>query len=71
MAAVSEPVRVLFLWRPAVRNPDDDTVLEAAVNGRANAIVTFNFRAFGKVAERFGVMVLSPGEALTRLERKT
>ncbi|MBZ9967015.1 PIN domain-containing protein [Mesorhizobium sp. BR1-1-2] len=42
MAAVSEPVRLLFLWRPAVRDPDDDTVLEAAVNGRANAIVTFN-----------------------------
>ena len=49
----------------------DDMVLEAAVNGRADAIVTFNLRDFGKVAERFGIMVLSPGEALRRLERKT
>ncbi|MER9063885.1 hypothetical protein [Mesorhizobium sp. M0698] len=46
-------------------------VLEAAVNGRADAIVTFNLRDFGKVAERFSIMVLSPGEALRRLERKT
>ncbi|WP_245525750.1 PIN domain-containing protein [Mesorhizobium sp. M00.F.Ca.ET.216.01.1.1] len=69
--AVAEPVRLVFLWRPAVRDPEDDMVLEAAVNGRADAIVTFNLRDFGKVAERFGIMVLSPGEALRQLERKT
>ncbi|WP_036259300.1 putative toxin-antitoxin system toxin component, PIN family [Mesorhizobium sp. WSM3224] len=71
VAAVAEPVRLVFLWRPAVRDPDDDMVLEAAVNGRADAIVTFNLRDFDKVAERFGTIVLSPGEALRRLERKT
>ncbi|WP_352747946.1 putative toxin-antitoxin system toxin component, PIN family [Mesorhizobium sp. M0185] len=71
VAAVAEQVRLVFLWRPAVRDPDDDMVLEAAVNGRADAIVTFNLRDFGKVAERFGIMVLSPGEALRRLEKKT
>ncbi|MER9616770.1 putative toxin-antitoxin system toxin component, PIN family [Mesorhizobium sp. M0207] len=71
VAAVAEPVRLVFLWRPAVRDPDDDMVLEAAVNGGADAIVTFNLRDFGKVAERFGIMVVSPGEALKRLEKKT
>jgi putative PIN family toxin of toxin-antitoxin system len=70
VAAVVEPVRLAFLWRPAVRDPDDDMVLEAAVNGRADAIVTFNIRDFGKVAERFGVEVLLPGEAVGRLEGK-
>ena len=44
-------------------------VLETAVNGRADAIVTFNRRDFIPVAERFGVAVLSPGEAVQRLEQ--
>jgi hypothetical protein len=46
-------------------------VLEAAVNGRADAIVTFNIRDFSGAAERFGVAVLSPGETVRRLETKS
>ncbi|RVU18183.1 putative toxin-antitoxin system toxin component, PIN family [Methylobacterium oryzihabitans] len=68
IAAVAEPVRLAFLWRPAVRDPDDDMVLEAAVNGRAEAIVTFNRRDFGVVGARFGIDILSPGDAWKRLE---
>jgi hypothetical protein len=47
---VAEPVRLSFLWRPTLRDPDDDMVLEAAVNGRADAIVTFNHRDFVIIA---------------------
>lgn len=68
VAAVAEPVRLAFLWRPAVRDPNDDMVLEAAVNGRADAIVTFNARDFRGVARHFGVRVLAPGEAWEALE---
>ena len=68
VAAVAEPVRLAFHWRPALRDPDDDMVLEAAANGQAEAIVTFNKRDFAAVSERFGVEVLSPGEALRKLE---
>ncbi len=71
IAAVVEPVRLAFLWRPVVRDPDDDMVLEAAVNGRADALVTFNIRDFGSMAEKFGVAVLSPGETVRRLEKRT
>ena len=71
VAAVAEPVRLAFLWRPAVPDPDDDMVLEAAVNGQADAIVTFNVRDFGNAAERFGIEVLAPGKALRRLEAET
>lgn len=70
VAAVGEPVRLAFLWRPALRDPDDDMVLEAAVNGRADPIVTFNVRDFREVAVRFGVKVLAPGEAWKALEVK-
>ena len=45
-------------------------VLETAVNGQADAIVTLNLRDFGSVAERFGIAVLLPGEALRRLEER-
>lgn len=68
VTATAEPVRLAFLWRPALRDPDDDMVLETAVNGRAHAIVTFNRRDFVSTAERFGVEVWSPGVALQRLE---
>jgi len=70
IAAVAEPVHLAFLWRPAVRDPDDDMVLEAAANGRAEAVVTFNVRDFAGVAERFGIRVLTPGEAVQRLEAR-
>ena len=68
VGAVAEPVRLAFLWRPMVRDSDDDMVLEAAVNGNAQAIVTFNIRDFGKAASQFGIDVISPGEAWKRME---
>jgi predicted nucleic acid-binding protein len=64
--ALAEPVETHFLWRPQLRDPGDELVLEAAVNGRANAIVTFNQRDFGEVPMRFGVEVLAPADALRR-----
>uniref|UniRef100_B0T2W8 PIN domain-containing protein n=1 Tax=Caulobacter sp. (strain K31) TaxID=366602 RepID=B0T2W8_CAUSK len=68
VAATAQPVRLAFLWRPAVRDPDDDMVLETAANGQADAIVTYNKRDFGKVAQRFGVELWLPGEAMRKLE---
>jgi putative PIN family toxin of toxin-antitoxin system len=67
VATVSVPVRLAFLWRPTLRDPDDDMVLETAVNGRADAIVTFNRRDFIPAMEQFGIEVLSPGAAIERL----
>jgi predicted nucleic acid-binding protein len=47
---------------------DDDMVLETAINGRADGIVTFNRRDFEPAKARFGIAVLSPGEAVRHLE---
>jgi predicted nucleic acid-binding protein len=41
-------------------DPDDDMVLEAAVNGRAEAVATFNARDFAGVVEEFGIELLTP-----------
>ena len=70
VAAVAEPVRLAFLWRPTLPDADDDMVLEAAVNGGADGIVTFNLRDFGPAAEQFGIAVLPPGEAVKQLEKR-
>jgi putative PIN family toxin of toxin-antitoxin system len=63
-AALVEPVEVRFLWRPQVRDPSDEMVLEAAVNGRADALVTYNVRDFALAGERFAVPVLRPPDLL-------
>lgn len=68
LAAVAEPVMLAFLWRPLLPDADDDMVLETAVNGGAEAIVTFNRRDFMLTTRQFGIEVLSTGEALERLE---
>jgi predicted nucleic acid-binding protein len=65
--AMAEPVETHFLWRPQLRDPGDEPVLEAAVNGRAPTIVTFNQRDFGSVPLRFGIEVLSPLNAYRRI----
>jgi predicted nucleic acid-binding protein len=61
--AMVEPVEAHFMWRPQLRDPADELVLEAAVNGRAPALVTFNRRDFGSVPALFGIDVLTPAEA--------
>ena len=66
LASAMEPVTVHIAWRPQLRDPSDEMVLEAAINGRANAIVTFNVKDFAPAA-RFGVAVLRPSEVLDKV----
>lgn len=65
--AMVEPVETHFMWRPQLRDPADELVLEAAVNGRAAALVTFNRRDFGAAPAQFGIDVLTPAEAIRRI----
>lgn len=57
---------IFFLWRPHLRDPLDELVLETAVAGRCRAIVTHNVRHFVGT-EKFGIEVLPPGELLKRI----
>jgi predicted nucleic acid-binding protein len=68
-ASAAEGVDVNFRWRPQLTDPDDEFVLEAAVNGQADALVTHNVRDFRNAAPRFGLRVLLPRELLKELER--
>jgi putative PIN family toxin of toxin-antitoxin system len=60
LAAVSEPVRLSFLWRPWLKDPADEMVLETAVNGAADRLVTFNMRRLGAAVHSFGIVPAPP-----------
>ena len=61
LASVIEPVQLRFLWRPTLKDPSDEMVLETAVNGRADRLVTFNLRHLGQAAREFGMSADIPG----------
>jgi len=69
VVAMAEPVETHFLWRPQLRDPGDEMVLEAAVNGRAQAIVTFNLRDFGSAPKDFGLKVMVPRDVMERIRK--
>lgn len=69
MSQFIEPVHLHYLWRPQLRDPADEMVLETALNGRANALVTLNVNDFVP-ASHFRLSVLNPGECLRRLQQE-
>lgn len=52
LASVAHLQDVHFLWRPFLRDPDDDMVLECAVASGSRFIVTHNMKDFRRVEER-------------------
>jgi putative PIN family toxin of toxin-antitoxin system len=67
LAALIEPIKLHFRWRPQSRDPNDEMLLEAAINGHADALVTYNTSDF-MAAERFGIGVLTPAELLKKVK---
>jgi putative PIN family toxin of toxin-antitoxin system len=63
LASRSHLQEIHFLWRPFLRDPDDDMVLELAVAARFPYIVTHNTNDF-RQSERFGVSAISPRDFL-------
>jgi hypothetical protein len=59
IALVAEPIRISSLWRPMLPDPGDDLVLETAVNGRAEVVVTFNRRDFAPASARFAFEIVA------------
>ena len=68
-AAAVEPVEISFRWRPQLRDPVDELMLEAAVNGHADAVVTHNVSDFAPASARLGVRVLTPAQLLKELSK--
>jgi predicted nucleic acid-binding protein len=69
LVRVSTPVHLRFLWRPRLRDPADEMVLETAVNGEADWLVTFNLRHLAGAAREFGIRALRPCDAWREIRR--
>jgi putative PIN family toxin of toxin-antitoxin system len=69
LAALIEPVELHFRWRPQVSDPGDEMVLEVAISGNADAVVTYNVADFAAAADRFGIVVLRPADVLKKVKR--
>jgi len=62
IVAISHRTKLHFLWRPFLKDSFDDKVLETAVNGKADAIITFNTKDFEGVKKHFNIEILTPTE---------
>jgi predicted nucleic acid-binding protein len=69
LASAAEPVTIRYSWRPQLPDPTDELVLEAAINGRADALVTHNVRHFAQAAARFGLRLARPIEVLEEIRQ--
>ena len=63
LESVAEGVLVLTRLRPLSPDPDDDMVVDVAINGHADILLTQNIKDL-QVAERFGIRTLTPGDFL-------
>ena len=66
ICAISNSVKIHYLWRPILKDPFDDHILELAVNAQAESIITFNTDDFKECIE-FGITVEKPKEFLLRI----
>ena len=66
LCQVSEHRKIFFLWRPFLKDPKDDMVLELAVESEVDFIVTHNLRDFVGV-EQFGISAITPQEFLRKI----
>ncbi len=65
--SIAEPIVVIQKPRPLSPDPNDDMILDVAINGQADAIVTQNTKHFAVAARRYGIRVLTPAELLSSL----
>lgn len=58
--------KVFYLWRPFLRDPKDDMVLELAVASESDFIISYNKKDF-QGSENFGIKVFTPKEFLKKI----
>lgn len=68
LCSIAIRTKIYYLWRPCLRDPGDEMILEAAVASRCDYIVTFNKKDFVG-SERFGILAVTPKEFLTILAK--
>lgn len=66
LCAVGIKTKIFYLWRPFLKDPFDDHILEVTIQSNAKTIVTFNKKDF-REAEKLGIKILTPKEFLNEM----
>ena len=66
LCAISNPHPIFYLWRPLVHDPDDDFLIDLAIEAQADFIISYNRRDL-KPAEKLGIMIVTPKEFLQKM----
>ena len=69
ICTIGNKCKIFFLWRPFLKDPKDDFVLELAANSGSDFIITYNQKDF-KGSNKLGIAVLTPKELLNILEEE-
>ena len=69
LCEIGESVRPPYLWRPIAKDPKDEMLVELAVAGDCDRIITYNKRDL-KDVEKLGIKLRTPHEFLEELERQ-
>lgn len=70
LEALAEPVLIVVRHTQLSQDANDDMVLEVAINGRADAIVTNNTKHFREPAKRLHLEVMTPAELLNEFRKR-
>jgi putative PIN family toxin of toxin-antitoxin system len=70
LAKIIVPVRLSFLWRPRLKDPADEMVLETAINGAADRLVTFKVRHLAAAGREFDIRVVQPRDAWKEVQQR-
>ena len=68
LCALSDFQKIYYLWRPFLRDPKDDHVLELAVAASVQTIITHNLKDFAGVEKIFGIQIIPPGKYLEMIK---
>jgi len=67
ICAVGDQHKIFYLWRPFLKDPRDDMVLELAVAAGCEYVVTYNKKDFEGVEDQFGISIVTPDEFLQQI----
>ncbi|BAY97725.1 PilT protein domain protein [Tolypothrix tenuis PCC 7101] len=63
ICSIANLCSIFYIWRPSARDPDDDFLIDLAVECQADFIITYNQKDL-QAAQQFGIRLVSPKEFL-------
>ena len=67
LCRLSDHQKIYYLWRPFLKDPNDDHILEVAVASQTEIIVTHNIKDFNGI-DKFGIRAITPKQLLKEIK---